>query len=248
MFFSDIEQFSTFSERLEPAALTALLNDVLGDMTDIILDEGGTLDKYVGDAIVAFWNAPLAQSDHALRAARAALRCQLRLVERRIELEQRTGVKLRMRIGLNTGEVLVGNLGSSRRFSYTVLGDAANLASRLEGSNKAFGTYLMASESLWNSLGGQMAGRELARLRVVGRAAPVRVYELTSLNPGDRPGFFDDFERAVKDVQAGRLEEALRQFEQWPLDPPSVAYAAQCRAWMSTPPEDGFDVWTLTEK
>ena len=116
-------------------------------MKYIIMDEGGTLDKYVGDAIVAFWNAPLPQVDHAARAVRAAVRCQRRLAERREEYMQRTGAAVRMRIGLNTGPVVVGNMGSARRFDYTMLGDTANLASRLEGANKALGTYTMVAVS-----------------------------------------------------------------------------------------------------
>ncbi|MCX6348760.1 MAG: adenylate/guanylate cyclase domain-containing protein, partial [Candidatus Aureabacteria bacterium] len=138
LFFSDLEKFSSFSERLDPPTLTALLNDYLSDMTDIIMEEGGTLDKFVGDAIVAFWNAPVEQADHAVRACRAALRCQRKLDERREEFEKRTTAVLKNRIGINTGAVTVGNLGSRSRFAYTVLGDAANLASRLEGANKAF--------------------------------------------------------------------------------------------------------------
>ena len=147
--FTDLAGFSSFSERLGPVELTALLNDYLSEMTDIIMDEGGTLDKYEGDAIIAFWNAPLAQADHAVRACRAALRCQRRLAELRRVFQQRTGASLRMRVGLNTGEVVVGNMGSRKRFNYTILGDAANLASRLEGANKAFGTETMVSGSTW---------------------------------------------------------------------------------------------------
>ena len=145
IFFSDIEKFSSFSEKLDPPTLTALLNDFLTDMTGIILDEGGYLDKYIGDAIVAFWNAPLAQRDYAVRACRAAIRCQRRLAERRQEFFDRTGAMIKMRVGINTGDVVVGNMGSKERFNYTVLGDAANLASRLEGANKAFGTYCRSS-------------------------------------------------------------------------------------------------------
>jgi adenylate cyclase len=111
LFFSDIEKFSSFSERLDPPTLTTLLNDFLSDMTDIILEEGGYLDKYIGDAIVAFWNAPLDQADHAVRAVRSAIRCQRRLAERRDEFFQRTGALVKMRVGINTGEVVVGKHG-----------------------------------------------------------------------------------------------------------------------------------------
>ena len=169
IFFSDLQGFSSISERLDPQALTTLLNDYLSDMTDIILEEEGTVDKYEGDAIIAFWNAPLTQPDHALRACRAALRCQQKLRERNQEFLQRAGSAFWMRIGINTGPVVVGNMGSRQRFDYTVLGDAANLASRLEGANKAFGTDTMVAESTWIQTNGQLKGREIGLLRVVGR-------------------------------------------------------------------------------
>ena len=177
--FTDLAGFSTFSEKLGPVELTALLNDYLSEMTDIIMAEGGTLDKYEGDAIIAFWNAPLEQCDHAVRACRAALRCQRRLAELRPAYQERTGAALHMRVGLNTGPVVVGNMGSRKRFNYTILGDAANLAARLEGANKAFSTETMVAESTWRLASGQFRGRKLADLRVVGRKTAVAVYELT---------------------------------------------------------------------
>ncbi|HEY7527762.1 MAG TPA: adenylate/guanylate cyclase domain-containing protein, partial [Candidatus Deferrimicrobiaceae bacterium] len=143
VFFSDLQGFTSIAEGMDPEALTALLNEYLSAMTDIVHEEGGTLDKYVGDAIIAFWNAPLDQPDHALRAARAAVRCQEKLSELRPVFRGKTGKDLFMRIGLNTGTAVVGNLGSRSRFDYTILGDAVNLASRLEGINKQFGTYIL---------------------------------------------------------------------------------------------------------
>ena len=248
VFFSDIEKFSTFSERLEPEALTALLNDYLSDMGKIIQEEGGYLDKYIGDAIVAFWNAPVAQPDHAARACRAALKCQRKLAERREEFERRTGVVLRARIGLNTGEAVVGNMGSHERFNYTVLGDAANLASRLEGANKAFGTYLMVSENTWRAAGAGWVGRELARLRVVGRKAPVRVYELSGMPGEPRPEAWDDFDAARELFGAGRLAEAAERFERCGGDAAAHAYAERCRSLLARPGEAADGVWALTEK
>ena len=248
IFFSDIEKFSSFSERLDPPTLTALLNEYLSEMGACIQAEGGYLDKYIGDAIVAFWNAPLGQEDHAARACRAALRCQRRLAELRPEFEQRTGAVLKARIGLNTGAVIVGNMGSRERFNYTILGDAANLASRLEGANKTFGTYLMVSESTWQQAGGNFVGRELGRLRVVGRKTPVRVYELTGLPGETRPAHFAAFELALAQFYAGDFAAAQAAFEQLPDDPASKAYAAQCRALLAHPPAAWDGVWGLTEK
>jgi adenylate cyclase len=248
VFFSDLEKFSTFSERLKPEELIALLNDYLSEMGTIIKEEGGYLDKYIGDAIVAFWNAPVGQPDHAARACRAAVRCQRRLAEIRGRIERETGVVLRARIGLNTGFATVGNMGSYERFNYTILGDAANLASRLEGANKAFGTFIMVSESTWEHAGGDWAGRELARLKVVGRKAPVRVYELAGLPGEPRPEGWGDFDAGRALADAGRYAEARALFERWPDDPAARAYAGRCVQLEAQPPVDGPGVWELTEK
>jgi adenylate cyclase len=246
LFFSDIEKFSTFSEKLPSDKLTSLLNDYLTDMSDIIMEEGGYVDKYIGDAIVAFWNAPLDQSTHAVRAVRALVRCQRRLAERRPYYQQKTGVVLKARIGMNTGEVTVGNMGSRDRFNYTVLGDAANLAARLEGANKVFGTYNMISETTWLQTQGQFLARELGRIRVVGRDKPVRVYEILGFASDPAPGFLPDFEAGHKLCLTGQWQEALEHFERHPEDPPSLAYAAQCRKHLPSQSWDG--IWSLTEK
>ncbi len=248
IFFSDIEKFSSFSERLDPPTLTTLLNDYLSDMSAIIQEEGGYLDKYIGDAIVAFWNAPMDQADHAIRACRAAVRCSRKLADRRPEFEQRTGAVIKARIGMNTGAVAVGNMGSHERFNYTILGDAANLASRLEGANKAFGTYAMISETTWEASGGQFVGRELGRLRVVGRKAPVKVYELVGLPGEPRPAHFAPFEEALARFYDGKFAEALARFEQSRDDPASRSYVVQCRALMEQPPAEWDGVLNLTEK
>ena len=248
LLFSDIEKFSAFSEKLDPETLTHLLNEYLSDMTDIILEEGGYLDKYIGDAIVAFWNAPAAQPDHAVRAVRTVLRCQRMLGERRAHYQRKTGVILKARIGMNTGEVTVGNMGSRDRFNYTVLGDAANLASRLEGANKVFGTYNLISETTWLLTQGQFLGRELGRIRVVGREQPVRVYEILGFAGEPPPRFLADFEAGLKLCLAGQWQEALERFERQPEDPPSVAYAAQCRSRLAAGAHVWDGIWSLTEK
>jgi len=249
IFFSDLEGFSTISEGLGPEELTHLLNDYLTDMTDIIMEEGGTLDKYEGDAIIAFWNAPLAQPDHALRAVRASVRCQQKLAERRAEFKERTGAVMKMRIGLNTGPVVVGNMGSRERFDYTVLGDAANLASRLEGANKALGTYLMIAESTWIQTDGAFPGRELGRLRVVGRKTPVRVYEAMDLEGGKAGDAERAFEAALEFVRAGRWAEAATAFEGLGEESAAKTYAAKCRSLAASGPNAEWDgIWNLTEK
>ena len=174
--------------------------------------------------------------------------CQRRLAERRDAFRERTGAALHARIGVNTGDVVVGNLGSRERFDYTVLGDAANLASRLEGANKAFGTPILVSETTWSRAAGHVRGREIARLQVVGRGTPVAVYELTGFPAEDAPAVLEDFERALSLYYAGRLDEALRAFEALGDDPVARAYAARCRALREDVPPDWDGVWRLTEK
>jgi len=246
--FTDLAGFSTFSEKLEPVELTALLNDYLSEMTDIILEEGGTLDKYEGDAIIAFWNAPLEQADHAVRACRAALRCQRRLAELRSSYQERTGAALHMRVGLNTGPVVVGNMGSKKRFNYTILGDAANLAARLEGANKAFGTATMVAGSTWEQVVSEFRGRKLADLRVVGRKTAVAVYELTGLAGEAEPAEGETFERGLACFGAGDFAAAAKVFEQLPDDPAAQAYGRRCAELLARPPAQWDGVWELTQK
>jgi len=259
IFFSDLQGFTGISEGLNPQQLTALLNDYLTAMTDIIQGEGGTVDKYEGDAIIAFWNAPLAQADHAERAVRTALRCQAQLAKMRPELHQRTGKDLFMRIGLNTGPVVVGNMGSHNRFNYTILGDAANLASRLEGVNKQFGTYTIISETTYSGIekmgkegkmGEAFAVRELGKVAVVGRKASVRIFEPMTREEWNLGKLvFEQFDVALNEFYAGRFAEASARFEKIQAeDKASAAYAAKCRRLMEAPPSVWDGVWVVGEK
>ena len=246
--FTDLAGFSSFSERLGPVELTALLNDYLTEMTDIIMEEGGTLDKYEGDAIIAFWNAPLTQPDHAVRACRAVLRCQRRLEALRQTYVERTGAELRMRVGLNTGEVVVGNMGSTQRFNYTILGDAANLAARLEGANKAFGTETMISEDTWRLVESEFRGRKLADLRVVGRKNATTVYEMTGQASDAEPSEWATFSTGLDRFRAGDFARAVETFSTLPDDPAARHYVQRCEALIAQPPKDWNGVWELTSK
>ena len=146
-------------------------------MTDIIHQEGGTIDKYEGDVIIAFWNAPLETGDHAVKCVRAALRCQEKLTRMQPFFREQVGRKIFMRIGMNTGLAVVGNLGSDTRFDYTMIGDVVNLAARLESANKQFGTYTMVSEATHALVVSEFSFRELGKIAVRGRSQAVRVYE-----------------------------------------------------------------------
>jgi adenylate cyclase len=252
LLFSDIQGFTGISEALTPQHLTALLNDYLSAMTEIIMAEGGTIDKYEGDAIIAFWNAPLDQPDHAQLGVRALLRCQARLAELRPELSERYDHDLYARCGMNSGPVVVGNLGSRQRFDYTFLGDAGNLAARLEGVNKYFGTYALISSDTRAQLPADWPVREIARVAVVGRAEPVTVYEpLTASQASVNAGCHAAFASGLGHFYAGELCAALAFFADWvKTDPPAAAYAEHCRMLIAAgEPGPDFDgVWHLTEK
>lgn len=246
MFFSDLEKFSSFSEKLEPPQLIDLLNAYLTDMGRVLMEEGGYIDKYIGDAIVAFWNAPLSQPDHAARALRAAIRCQALLREKQALFSaMAAGMPVRMRIGLNTGEVVVGNMGSQDRFNYTMLGDAANLASRLEGANKAFGTFILAAESTWTAANNSVFGREVGLIRVVGRARPVRVFEPMALDRNGLPPWLPDYEAGLRAVVEKRWQDALTLMESIAQDPVARAYSMKLRELRGA---DWDGIWNLTEK
>ncbi len=245
--FSDLAGFTSLSEGLDPEALTALLNDYLTGMTDIILEEGGTLDKYEGDAILAFWNAPLDQPDHAARACRAAVRCQRWLREHNPEFRERCGRELAMRIGIHTGEVVVGNMGSRQRFDYTVLGDAANLASRLEGANKAFRTGTMISGTTRRLAADAILCRSLGAVRVIGRREPVEVFELAGLAGDPEPETWTVFAEALAAWRAGDVDRAAVLLDSLAArDPAAAACAANLAEGGIGRGEPG--VWVLDRK
>ncbi len=161
MFFSDLSGFSSIAETMTPGELVTLMNEYLSAMTDIIEGHGGYVDKYIGDSIVAMFGAPADDPVHARNAVRAALKCHERLAELNAGNAAFAGRGLSHRIGLNSGEAVVGNIGSRRRFNYTVMSDTVNVASRLEGANKYYGTAIMASETTMAQTGDAFAWREL---------------------------------------------------------------------------------------
>ena len=250
IFFSDLQGFTSISEKLDPEPLIELLNEYLTAMTDIIHEEGGTIDKYEGDAIIAFWNAPLEISDHAVKAVRAALRCQAKLAEMRPVFRKRIGADMHMRIGINTGSAVVGNLGSHTRFDYTVIGDAVNLAARLEGANKQFGTFTMISQSTCDLIQNHFKTRELARLTVVGRNEPVTVYEPKM--PADyeaRRDIFNAFNRGLDLFYEGDMDHSEKVFAEIQAhDPAAEAYAQKCQTLLSTELKDWHGVWVMKTK
>lgn len=255
IFFSDLQGFTSISESLTPEALTELLNDYLSDMSKIILDSGGTIDKYEGDAIIAFWNAPARVEHHARSSLEAAWACQKKLEERRADFEKRAGGRpFKMRIGLNTGFAIVGNMGSVSRFDYTMLGDSVNLAARLEGLNKQFGSYTMCAEAAKKQAeesGTILKFRELARAAVVGKSEPVVVYEVMDEKTyNEKKALLDSFDRGLKEFYAGNFKEALNIFVQTEeADPPSKHYAEKCKTLISQKPEgEWLGIWKADTK
>ena len=248
--FSDLAGFTALSERIEPELLVAVLNEYLDEMTDIVFAEGGTLDKYIGDAVMAFWNAPRELPDHAARACRAALGMQQKLAELNGRWRER-GVdvpSLSMRIGVNTGSPVVGNIGGEKRFNYTTLGDSVNLAARLEPACKTYGVAIMIAEPTRVAAGDAIRVRELDMLAVYGKAEPVRVYEL--LSAASAPGAVSEevlklYEQGMASYRLRDFALALRYFEAAlqvdPEDGPSALYAERCREHAVNPPPADWD-------
>jgi adenylate cyclase len=248
LFFSDLAGFTTISERLSAETVVSLLNDYLSAMTEIILDEAGTVDKFEGDAIMAFWGAPLDQADQAARACRAALRQQAALKELNRQFAGLNLPPLAMRIGLNTGDAIVGNLGSAKRFDYTVIGDTVNLASRLEGVNKFYGSHIMASEATAAECTGTVEFRELDLVAVKGKEQAIRVFEVLGLTGELEPELIrrrQDFAQALELYRQGHFPEAGAGFEailtEHPEDGPARVYRDRCRKFMETPPPADWD-------
>lgn len=247
--FTDIRGFTGISESMESHQLVELLNEYFTAMTDLILKYRGTLDKYIGDAIMAFYGAPIEQDEHGLMACYTAVDMLEELKKLQAEWSVRKLPKLSMRIGIHTGEMIIGNIGSKKRFNYTVMGDAVNLASRLEGLNKAYGTEILMGENTAQLVEKSFLLREIDMVRVVGKEQPVRIYELVATSGASLPG---EQEKAFRSYAAGLeayrhqfWEEALGFFKQslvlWPEDGPSRTMAERCHIYQKAPPPETWD-------
>jgi adenylate cyclase len=181
IFFSDVENFSTHAEQMLPDDLLAQVSVYFEHVSRAIADEQGTVDKFIGDGVMAFWGAPLPLADGAVRACRGALRAARRIERTNQSWLAEGRPPFRIRIGLNSADVLVGNVGSSERFSYTVMGDGVNVAARLEGMNKTFGTTICISDSVFDAVVAKIVARPLRRVQVKGRKQAFMVYELLGI-------------------------------------------------------------------
>jgi adenylate cyclase len=239
--FADLAGFKELSQDMAPRDLVNLLSDYFTPLTDIVLAHGGTLDKYMDSSLMAVWGAPLPQADHARRACQAALAMQRRIADDLRERQARGQAFLGLSLGLHSGQVMAGNVGSRERFNYTIMGDTVNLAHRLQGLNRYYGTHLIVSEATRLQAGAGLFMRELDQVQVRGRKKPVTIFELVWVAPGEAVplwlSFFEEGRAAYRerDWQAAVLhfEEVIRLK---PEDGPAALYLRRCRRYQEAPP------------
>jgi adenylate cyclase len=260
--FSDIRGFTTISEKLDAQELALFLNSYLSDMTRIVFNTRGTLDKYIGDAVMAFWGAPYEDSQHAVQACLAALEMMKHMRELQKKWAAEGQPALDIGIGLNSGVASVGNMGSELRYGYTALGDAVNLSSRLEGLNKEYGTHILVNESTYAAAKDSgLVFRELDLIRVKGKLQPVTIYELLArYSELQENGTLGEVEEQVRQFNEARRWYRQRQWtesqasfqailERWGDDGPSILYLRRCQEYLAVEPLPDWDgVFTMTHK
>jgi len=258
--FSDVRGFTTISEKLDAQELAALLNEYLTEMTQIVFRHNGTLDKYIGDAVMAFWGAPFEEPGHATNGCQAALEMIARLKEMQKKWRAEGRPVLDIGVGLSTGVASVGNMGSALRYGYTALGDTVNLSARLEGMNKDYGSHILLSETTYAQVEDPLLiFRELDLIRAKGKLQPITLYELVAARgtpEGDAPELQEHLElfalgRAC--YRKRRWQDAQIVFEQilerWPDDGPALTYLNRCREYYVAGPEQDWDgVHVMTHK
>ncbi|MBI5614361.1 adenylate/guanylate cyclase domain-containing protein [Candidatus Gottesmanbacteria bacterium] len=251
--FSDIAGFTSISETLEPDVLAGIMNEYLTRMTRIVFSNNGVLDKYIGDAVMAFWNAPISNTDHAFLACKTAIEMQKEIVRFAKDLKEIDGKKFHVRIGMHTGDMVVGNMGSESRFDYTLLGDNVNLGSRLEGINKQYGTSIIISEDTYVLVKDRVQARKLDTVAVKGKKLGVTLYELV--------GFTDVkaetekvtlYEKALDFYMNGKFKEAYKAFSSlkkiYPEDGPTQAIQARLAVYVKHPPKHWDGVYHAESK
>jgi adenylate cyclase len=256
--FTDIKGFSSISENMDPSDLVALLNRYLSTMSDIVLNLDGTIDKYEGDAIIGFFGAPIPHDDHARRACVAAVDMKRKERELNEELisDGTLSNPLLTRIGINTGEMVVGNMGTERKMNYTMMGNAVNLAARLEGVNKQFGSWILVSEATYMEAADFVSARRLDRVRVVGIEEPLRLYEVLERVENTSTETWEMIKRfhvALALFEEQRWDDAQKQFERVleiaPEDKPTQIYIDRCKEYTENPPDPSWDgVFNLSLK
>jgi adenylate cyclase len=258
--FSDIRGFTTISEKLDAQELAQLLSQYLTSMTKIVFAHNGTLDKYIGDAVMAFWGAPFEEPGHAVNACYASIEMLERLAELQKVWESEGKPRIEIGVGLNTGVASVGNMGSELRYGYTAMGDSVNLAARLEGLNKEYQTRLLVSESTYAAAAdSDLVFRELDLIRVKGKLQPVTIYELlgtrerlaqTDNDWGARLDLFGQGRERYRERRWGEARAVFQALlDRWPEDGPARVFAARCQDYLSQGPEADWDgVYVMTHK
>jgi adenylate cyclase len=249
--FSDIRGFTTISEKLDAQELALFLNQYLSDMTGLVFEHHGTLDKYIGDAVMAFWGAPFEEPGHAARGCQTALKMMDRVREMQKKWEAEGKPHLDIGIGLNTGVASVGNMGSVLRYGYTALGDTVNLSSRLEGLNKDYGTHILVNETTYAAAKDEgFVFRELDLIRVKGKLQPVTIYELIGRagqnsvygTPEDVHARISLFQQARELYRKRQWAEAQKTFQ-------IILDWKRCQDYLFDEPSSGWDgVFTMTHK
>jgi adenylate cyclase len=248
--FADLAGFTSLSERLGPQ-IVPVLTRYLGSTSHVIAGEGGTIDKFIGDAVMAFWGAPTVHAHQAEAACRAALACRQRLTEIRVPGADGQPAALHLRIGINTGTMLVGNIGSEERLNYTVIGDAVNLASRLEAVNKVYGTEIIIGEATRDAAGAAIRVRELDRVAVYGRVESTAIFELLGMaEEGGSEAWVAVYEQGLAQYRARQWSKAIAAFERVSAlrpagDAPSAMLRERCRHFLTDPPPGDWQAVTV---
>jgi adenylate cyclase len=241
--FADVRDSTRLGAKLPPAAFVELLNEVMETMTRVLFAHDGMLDKYTGDGLVAVFGAPLPQPDHALRACRAALAMLAELTPLQERWSRPDLPRLEIGIGVNTGSMIIGNMGSKERFTYTVIGDEANLGARLEAANKDFRTHILISEATWQRVRDEIAARELDVVTFRGMARPVRIFEVLGTQPlrSEDEIRLERFAAGLAAYRRAQWPAAKAAFEQVltlaPDDRPARIYLERCRERLAELPE-----------
>jgi adenylate cyclase len=253
--FSDVRGFTSLSEQLQAEQVVDLLNTHYAVMGEIIFRHNGTLDKFIGDAIMAFWGAPIPVADHARQAVSAAIEMVRHLPEVNARLAAKGYPPIDIGIGINTGEVVLGNVGFQRKLDYTVIGDHVNLGSRLEGLTKQYGCRIIIAEETFRELGGAIPCLLVDQVRVKGRHAPIRIYQPLALpedpeaDRSQAQAFAELGDSAFTAYAAGDFKQALALYERFPEHPLRALYLRRCRAYLESPPGTAWDgVCTMTTK
>jgi adenylate cyclase len=253
--FSDIRGFTGISEGLKPERLVEILNLYLDRMTDIVFEHEGVLDKYIGDAVMAFWNAPFNQKDHALRAVKTALAMQKTLAEMN-QAKAFGGENLRIGIGINTGDMVVGNIGGQKRFDYTVIGDNVNLGSRLESITREYGVGVIITDKTYQEVRTSVIARRLDKVAVKGKKEPVLIYEAMCLKADatkEQKALVKDFEAAFDAYLAREFSGVVQMCDAIlaanPSDGPSKTLRERASLFITDPPpQDWAGTWVYTKK